>query len=73
LSVRRVDFDFGNVGAFVWREERFDVLREEGESGLVVVLAKEVSVANGFGGEGSVEGGGGRNQEERYCKGGERG
>jgi hypothetical protein len=40
---------------------------------LVVVLAEEVGVADGFGGEGSVECGGGRDQEERYGKGGERG
>ena len=69
LGERRIDFDFGDVSALVWRGERFTVLREEGESGLVVVLAEEISFADGFGGEGGVEGKGGRDQEERCGKG----
>jgi hypothetical protein len=65
LGVGRVDFYFGDVGALLWRGESFNILRKEGESGLVVVLAEEVGVADGFLGKGDVEAGGARDQEKR--------
>jgi len=58
LCVGSVDFDLGDVGASFGRREGANVLREEGESGLVVVSAEEIGIADGFLGEGSVEGGG---------------
>ncbi len=65
LCVRRVDFDLGDVGSIVGCGESLNVLRKERESGLIVVLAEEVGVADGFRGKGSVEGAGGRDQEKR--------
>src|SRR5580692_2951449 len=56
LGVRSVNLDFGYVGALVGGREGADVLREEREGGLVIVLAEEVRIADGFRGEGSVEG-----------------
>jgi hypothetical protein len=56
LDVGGVDLDFGNVSTLVRCGESLNVLRKEGESGLVVVLAEEVSFADRLRGERSVEG-----------------
>jgi len=55
LRVGSVDLNFGDVGAIVRGGKGAEIGREERVGGLVVALAKEVGLADGFVGEWGVK------------------
>ncbi len=69
LDVGRVHLDFGDVRAVVGLGEDMEVRVEEGESGLVVVLAEEVGLADGFRGKRGVKRESRRDKEQTYRQG----
>lgn len=64
LDERCADADGRNVRAGLGRPEEPGVLREQARIGPVMALAEEVSFADCFGGERSIEGKGARREKE---------
>ena len=63
-SKRRQESDRRNVWARVGRREESHVFAEKLSEVLVIALAEEIGLANGFGREGSVKSEGGRHEQE---------
>jgi hypothetical protein len=67
-SERSKEGDGGDVRAGFRRREEFCVFIEKSGHGFVTPLAEEISFANGLVGQGSVEGEGGRRQQQGRSK-----
>lgn len=68
LKIGRVDFDLGDVRAGIGRGENTEIGSKSSSGVFVVVLAEEVGIADGFGGEGeskAVEGDGSKKRPAR--------
>jgi hypothetical protein len=65
-SERSEESDGGNVRTSFRRREEFCVFIEKSGHSFVTPLAEEIGFANGLVGQGSVEGEGGRRQQQGY-------